>query len=141
MKVYITYLETKFKEEDFYYLRDDYDLSIRSFGLRHGAIDIITVLEFSFNILAGGLIYDYFKGLTGFNGAERLGKETREYITKFNKTIEKIYIEQCEDQLNLSKAVAYVEYFNFISIYAVLNHSKSNKELVCKLGEAFIKIY
>lgn len=58
MKVYITYNERNFKDTDFNYLNEEYELNVRSFGIRHGAIDLVSALEFVF-VLAVGNFFNW----------------------------------------------------------------------------------
>ncbi len=43
--------------------------------------------------------------------------------------------------MDLPEAFAYVDYYKGIPIYAVLNHLRSSKELISKLGETYLKVH
>lgn len=141
MKVTASYRKNEFNDEDFSYLRSEYEVNLRPYEIKHSALDLVTIIEFTFASIAGGILYDYIKGATGFKEPERLGEMTREYLSEFKDAISKIYSHHCSDNLEETKAYAYVDYFELISIYAVLNHTRSNRELILKLPEALLKVY
>lgn len=141
MRAIIRYNDKIFDVNDFKYIKDKYELDIRSYGLRAGAIDLVTIIDFALGTIAGEIIYDYLKGVTNFNLAEELGKVSRKYLIEVNELIQQIYKNHCQDKLLNSYAVAYVDYFDGFSIYAVLNHADSSIQLIKKLGNTLLNIY
>ena len=120
-------------------------------GIRYGAINIVSDFEFSV-----GFLGTYFAGKV----LDKIGKELlknkkviefKKYIEKKVKTFDQIdkfksFLAELYEQIfsknkEAGKAFTLIEDFNDFSLYIVINHNQMNKELINKLPEAILLSY
>ncbi len=116
------------------------NLSEKRWGIRAGAIDLVTVLEIV-GIFVGLKILDGFvEGLIGKDVFEDIGRKLRRGAFEQANKLRVFLVDLFERAISKNKdrygAFAIIEYINDFSLYVVINHKKMNSNIIEKLPEA-----
>lgn len=145
MKIHIEYgsdgrLSQELLDEVRCIARNHGDLSEERWGIRAGAIDLVTVLEV-IGVFVGMKILDGFvEGLVGKDIFEEIGKKLRKGAFELTDKLREFFLDFYENAVSKNKdrygAFVLVEYINDFSLYVVLNHKRMTSNLMEKLPEA-----
>jgi hypothetical protein len=112
-------------------------------GMRSGAIDLVTVLEVAGIFLTLKILDGLAEGIVGKNYFVKAGETIRHTLnrelTQVSKTFKKFYDLFLCDQQERKRAIAVIERFNGISIYAVLNHKGMTQHLLFVYAESMAR--
>jgi hypothetical protein len=116
------------------------EIETKQWGIRAGAIDLVTFLElgvFKFildGFLKGFIDEEYFKKL-GITTRQALFNEV-DYFKKYLIAFYKVFISK---KLSNHSAISIVEHIDGVVYFAVLNHKKSTENLISRLPNAFVR--
>jgi len=116
------------------------NLSEKRWGIRAGAIDLVTVLEVV-GIFTGMKILDgLVEGLIGKDIFEEIGRKLRWGAFEQANRLRFFLVELFERAISKNRdrygAITIVEHVNDFSLYVVINHKRMNSNLIEKLPEA-----
>ncbi|HUU88787.1 MAG TPA: hypothetical protein VMX17_13680 [Candidatus Glassbacteria bacterium] len=116
------------------------NLSEKKWGMRAGAIDLVTVLEIV-GIYTGMKILDGFvEGLIGKDIFENIGRKLRKEVFAQANNLRNFLGDLYERTISKNRdrygSFAIIEHINDFSLYVVINHKKMNSNLIEKLPEA-----
>jgi len=120
------------------------NVQIKKWGIRSGAIDLITTVEILFlSFVAKPILDGFFKGLFGEAYFKNLGESVREGIANeivdFKSYLTNLFQVFISKKLDDEDAIAIVEQIEGVVYYAVLNHKKATEKLISELPEALVR--
>lgn len=118
------------------------NLSEQTWGRRGGAIDLVTIIEITGLFVGKKVLDGFIEGFVGRDIFVEIGRKTRTSILSETKKLSAFVKDLYEKIVAKNKdrygAFVLVEYFNDLSLYAVVNHKRMNIELIEKLPESII---
>lgn len=158
---WITYSYRKSENADLEELINLFENSIggirKPYGIRAGAIDLVTMFEivipFTTGIAINTILKKYFEGLLNADELKKLGEKHRSEITGFYKKVrsnlKKIIFPIINSPKNIfpcytfqgaEKAAAIRVEFGAVECFIVLNNTSINKELINKIPAALTSL-
>jgi len=119
-------------------------LSEKTWGMRAGAIDLVTILEIVGVFVGMKAIDGFVEGLIGKDWFTELGSKTRNIVPvklrEFSNYLSELFDKVIKGNRDRCRAVAVIEYIDDVTLYAVLNHKRMNAELISSLPFAIAKV-
>ncbi len=120
------------------------DLSEKTWGMRVGAIDLVTILQIVGVFVAMKAIDGFVEGLIGKDWFTKLGSKTRNIVSvklrEFSNYLSELFDKVIKSNRDRYGAIVVIEYINDVTLYAVLNHKRMNAELISSLPFAIAKV-
>ncbi len=120
------------------------DLSEKTWGMRAGAIDLVTILEIVGVFVAMKTIDGFVEGLIGKDWFTKLGSKTRNIVSvklrEFSNYLSELFDKVIRGNRDRYGAIVVIEYINDVTLYAVLNHKRMNAQLISSLPFAIAKV-
>jgi len=108
-----------------------------TWGLRGGAIDLVSIVELVGIFVGMKAIDGFVEGLIGKNWFESLGKKTQTALSSaladFSKYLSELFRRVISKNKNRLGAIVVIEQIQEVELYAVLNHDKMTKSLIASL--------
>jgi hypothetical protein len=112
-------------------------VSEETWGMRAGAIDLVTILEIVVVFAAMKLVDGFVEGLVGKDWFARLGRKTRSTFSvklrEFSDYLTELFHKVIRAHRDRYGAIAVIENVDGATIFAVLNHKHMNAELIASL--------
>ena len=119
-------------------------LSEKTWGMRAGAIDLVTIVEIVGVFVGMKAIDGFVEGLIGKDWFTELGSKTRNIVPvklrEFSNYLSELFDKVIKGNRDRCRAVAVIEYIDDVTLYAVLNHKRMNAELISSLPFAIAKV-
>jgi len=116
------------------------ELSEEQWGIRAGAIDLVTILEIVSSFAGKKFLDGFIEGLTGKDILKEVGKKLGKGTFKLADKMRGFLVDLFENAVSKNKdrygAFVLVEHINDFSLYVVLNNKRMSLNLMRKLPEA-----
>jgi hypothetical protein len=136
---------TESEQQEIIKISQDYgDVRMEPLGIRSGAIDLVSCIEFSLGAQIFKIVSDAFlKGLINDDYIKGLGKQVRLFFEgqtmDIRSLISAYYKVFIANNRTNNKAISFVEHFQKYTIYAVLNANKTTPKITEGLAEALVR--
>lgn len=118
--------------------------SEKTWGMRSGAIDLVTILEIVGVFVGMKAIDGFVEGLIEKDWFTELGRKTRNIVSiklqDFSSYLSELFDKVIRNNRDRYGAIAIIEYVDDVTLYVVLNHKRMNIELISSLPFAIAKV-
>jgi hypothetical protein len=115
-----------------------------SWGLKVGAIDLVSILEFVGVFVSMKAIDGFVEGLIGKDWFEQLGKKTKtalsSALTEFSEYLSELFKRVISKNKKRLGAIVVIEQIQDVELYAVLNYAGMTKSLISSLPYAIAEV-
>jgi len=120
-------------------------LSEKTWRVRVGAIDLVTILEVVGVYMAMKIVDGFVEGVVGKDWFTELGKRTRSVastkLQEFSSYLSELFSKVIRGNRNRYGAIAIIEYIDDVTLYVVLNHKRMNSNLASSLPIAIARVF
>jgi len=118
--------------------------SEKTWGMRAGAIDLVTILEIVGVFVGMKAIDGFVEGVIEKDWFTKLGRKTRNIVSiklqDFSSYLSELFDKVIRNNRDRYGAIAIIEYVDDVTLYVVLNHRRMNIELISSLPFAIAKV-
>ena len=119
-------------------------VSEKTWGMRSGAIDLVSILEISIAFAVTKAVEGYVEGLVGKQLFQELGEKTRAaLVDRFSAAtsyLRDLYHQVVKNNSRRYGAIVLIGSIQDITVYVVLNHEQASEDLVASIPVAFAKV-